>query len=95
MILAYCITLFKRFGDKVKYWVSLNEQNVFINLGYMTALHPPGVKDLKRMLQANHIANLANAKVIESFRAYVPNGMIGQALHSHQYMQIHVIQMML
>jgi len=24
----YCITLFKRFGDKVKYWVSLNEQNV-------------------------------------------------------------------
>ena len=29
------------------------------------------------MLQANHIANLANAKVIESFRKYVPNGMIG------------------
>ncbi len=73
----YCITLFKRFGEKVKYWVTLNEQNVFINLGYMTALHPPGVKDLKRMLQTNHIANLANAKVIESFRCYVPNGMIG------------------
>ena len=64
----YCITLFKRFGDKVKYWVSLNEQNVFLTLGYLTALHPPGVKDQKRMLQANHIANLANAKVIESFR---------------------------
>ena len=61
----YCITLFKRFGDKVKYWVTLNEQNVFITLGYLTALHPPGVKDHKRMLQANHIANLANAKVIE------------------------------
>ena len=73
----YCITLFKRFGDKVKYWVTLNEQNVFITLGYLTALHPPGVKDHKRMLQANHIANLANAKVIESFRTYVPNGMIG------------------
>ena len=73
----YCITLFKRFGDKVKYWVSLNEQNVFLTLGYLTALHPPGVKDQKRMLQANHIANLANAKVIESFREYVPNGMIG------------------
>ena len=73
----YCITLFKRFGSKVKYWVSLNEQNVFLTLGYLTALHPPGVKDQKRMLQANHIANLANAKVIESFRAYVPNGMIG------------------
>ena len=25
----YCVTLFKRFGNKVKYWVTLNEQNVF------------------------------------------------------------------
>ena len=37
----YCITLFKRFGNKVKYWVTLNEQNVFLTLGYFTALHPP------------------------------------------------------
>lgn len=73
----YCVTLYKRFGHKVKHWVTLNEQNVFIGLGYMTALHPPGVKDNKRMLQANHIANLANAKAIQSFRTYVPNGMVG------------------
>ena len=26
----YCITLYKNFGDRVKYWVSLNEQNIFI-----------------------------------------------------------------
>lgn len=73
----YCVTLYKRYGDRVKHWVTLNEQNVFMELGYMLALHPPGVKDRKRMLQANHIANLANAKVIQSFRTYVPNGMIG------------------
>ncbi len=73
----YCITLYKRYGDRVKYWVTLNEQNVFIGLGYAAALHPPGVKDLKRMHEANHIANLANAKAIESFRKYVPNGKVG------------------
>ena len=73
----YCITLYKRYGDRVKYWVTLNEQNVFIGLGYKEGLHPPSVKDIKRMLQANHIANLANAKAIESFRLFVPNGMIG------------------
>jgi len=73
----YCITLFKRFGDRVKYWVTLNEQNVFIGLGYRSGIHPPGVKNLKRMYQANHIAFLANAKVIQSFRKYVPNGQIG------------------
>lgn len=73
----YCITLYKRFGDRVKYWVTLNEQNIFIGLGYKLALHPPKVSNLKRMLQANHIANLANAKAIKSFRKYVPNGKIG------------------
>lgn len=73
----YCVTLFKRFGDKVKHWVSLNEQNIFMTLGYVTAMHPPAVKSHKRMLQANHIANVANATVIESFKQYVPDGMIG------------------
>lgn len=73
----YAVTLFKSFGNKVKYWVTLNEQNVFIKLGYEIALHPPGIKDLKRMYEANHIANLANAKVIDSYRKLDLKGMIG------------------
>ena len=73
----YCITLYKNFGDRVKYWVSLNEQNIFIKLGYLIALHPPGVKDMKRTMNANHIANLANAQAIKSFREYVKDGKIG------------------
>ena len=73
----YCITLFENFGDRVKYWVSLNEQNIFIGLGYLRAIHPPGVQDYKRMYEANHIASLANAKAISSFRKIVPDGKIG------------------
>ncbi|GIP23309.1 glycoside hydrolase family 1 protein [Paenibacillus sp. J22TS3] len=73
----YCITLFERYGDRVKYWVSLNEQNYNTNHGFITAMHPPGVKDRKRFYQANHHAFLANAKVIQSFRKYVPDGKIG------------------
>ncbi|SDB82106.1 6-phospho-beta-glucosidase [Pelagirhabdus alkalitolerans] len=73
----YCATLFKRYGDRVKYWVTLNEQNIFIGLGYQKGVHPPGVKDPKRMYHANHIANVANAKVIEAFREIVPDGKIG------------------
>lgn len=30
---AYAETLFRRFGDKVKYWITLNEQNIFTSLG--------------------------------------------------------------
>ncbi len=73
----YCITLYKHFGNKVRYWVSLNEQNYNFQHGFITALHPPGVKDRKRFYEANHIAFLANAKAIESFRHYVPHGHIG------------------
>lgn len=73
----YAITLYKRYGDRVKYWVTLNEQNVFVSHGYESAIHPPGVKDRKRMYQVNHHANLANAVAIREFHKYVPNGKIG------------------
>jgi 6-phospho-beta-glucosidase len=74
---AYCITLYEHFGDRVRYWVSLNEQNYNFHHGFLTAMHPPAVKDRKRFYEANHIAFLANARVIASFRQYVPNGKIG------------------
>lgn len=73
----YSVELYKRFGDRVKYWVSLNEQNIFTMLGYQWAAHPPGVKDNKLFYQVNHHANLANASVIKEFRKYVPDGKIG------------------
>ncbi|CAM3769273.1 glycoside hydrolase family 1 protein [Alkalicoccus chagannorensis] len=73
----YCRTLFTRYGDRVKYWVTLNEQNVFIGLGYNAGIHPPGVQDEKRMHQANHHAFLANAKATTSFRELVPDGKVG------------------
>jgi 6-phospho-beta-glucosidase len=73
----YCVTLFERFGDRVRYWVTLNEQNYDFHQGFITAMHPPGVKDRKRFYEANHIAFLASARVVESFRRHVPHGKIG------------------
>lgn len=73
----YAEVLFKRFNGKVKYWITMNEQNIFITHGYLTASHPPNVKDSKRMWQANHHANLANAQVIKKFREMKIEGMIG------------------
>ena len=74
---TYCVTLYKELGDRVRYWVSLNEQNYNFHHGFITSLHPPGVKDRKRFYEANHVAFLANASAIESFRRHVPNGKIG------------------
>lgn len=73
----YCKVLYERLGSKVTYWVTFNEQNVFTSMGYRWAAHPPDVSDIKRMYEANHIINLANAKAIQLFKKMVPNGQIG------------------
>lgn len=74
---TYAETVFRRYGDRVKYWVSLNEQNIFISHGYMMATHPPAFKDPKRMYQANHHANVANAAAINKYRSLGMDGQIG------------------
>ncbi len=74
---VYARLLFNRFGHKVKYWVSINEQNYFTSNAYLTGRHPPGLKDEKVFYLANHHAFLANATVIRSFRELVPEGKIG------------------
>ncbi|MGE6629293.1 glycoside hydrolase family 1 protein [Bacillus sp. NPDC077027] len=73
----YAVTLFKRYGNRVKYWITINEQNVFTSLGYLHAAHPPGLKDESLFYQVNHHVNVANAKIIAAFREHVPDGKIG------------------
>ena len=73
----YCRVLFKKFSTKVRYWITINEQNVFIPMGYRWETHPPKISNLKKMYQANHHVNLANAKAILAFKELVPNGKIG------------------
>ncbi|WP_317913664.1 glycoside hydrolase family 1 protein [Carnobacterium maltaromaticum] len=73
----YAKILFDAYSDRVNYWVSLNEQNVFMMHGFLMASHPPAVTDPKRMYAANHIANLANASVIKAFRDGKYPGKIG------------------
>ena len=74
----YAKVLFERFGNKVKYWITLNEQNVFTSLGWLTAMHPPGKFDDEKMFyQVNHHAFMAHAKTVLLFKEMIPNGKIG------------------
>src|SRR5699024_11462953 len=74
----YAKTLFTRFGDKVKYWITLNEQNIFTSLGWLTAQHPPGKFDDQKMFyQVNHHAFMAHAKTVLAYREMGGKGEIG------------------
>lgn len=74
----YATTLFKRYGDRVKYWITMNEQNIFTGLGWLEGMHPPGkVDDFKTFYQVNHHANIAHAKSVVALKKLYPNAKVG------------------
>lgn len=76
--LDYASFLFLHFKDKVNYWITINEQNIFTTFGWMTAMHPPGKLNQEKLYyQVNHHVFLAHARAVIAFKAISPNGKIG------------------
>lgn len=73
----YARILFENFGDRVKYWLTINEQNVMIN--HPNAMHPGRVPDKKELYQGNHHMFLASAKAVNLCHEMVEDGRIGPA----------------
>lgn len=73
----YCRVVFKEYGSKVKYWLSLNEQNMQICYGEWLGL-ADGVEDWEKdKYKINHIMNLAHAKAVIACHELVEGGKIG------------------
>lgn len=76
----YAELCFKSFGDKVKYWIVMNEPNIFTALGYQMALHPPGKVDEKLYLKTYHNTALAHGKTVLVFKEMRLEGYIGSSI---------------
>lgn len=74
---AYARELFETFKGKVKYWLTINEQNVMIN--HPNAMYPGKVPSAKELYQQNHHMFLASAKAIAALREIDPKAKIGPA----------------
>lgn len=76
---TYATTLFQRYGNRVKYWITINEQNIFTSFGWLNGgLHPPGKSnEMKLFYQVNHHVNVAHAKAVIALKKLWPKALVG------------------
>ena len=77
----FCRILFENYGDRVKYWLTINEQNMLTMVGDLigTARLRKDVSRLKQLYQDNHHMLLAQAKVTKLLHEMLPDAKIGPA----------------
>lgn len=67
----------KNFGDRVKYWMVMNEPSVFSGAGYFFGIHAPGRTGLKNFLPVIHYVVLSMVAGAKKLRDLLPNAIIG------------------
>jgi len=68
----YAARCAREFGDRVKYWIVLNEPMVFTGAGYFLGVHAPGKRGLKNFLPAVHHAVLCQAIGVRTIKSETP-----------------------
>ncbi len=71
----------RRLGDRVRYWMTLNEPFVSAFVGYREGRHAPGHRDEGEALAAVHHLLLAHGRGLVSLRESVPGVRVGIVLN--------------
>jgi beta-glucosidase len=66
----YAETAVKKLGDRVKYWITINEPWVFFLLGYIRGFHAPGIKNLFKAFNVMHNLLLGHGKAFERIKGF-------------------------
>lgn len=70
----------RRFGDRVKHWMTFNEPQVFVDAGHREGRHAPGDRlRFDEVLRACHHVLLAHGRSVQALRACVPGSVVGYA----------------
>jgi beta-glucosidase len=81
-LVEFGVALMRRFGDRVKKWITINEPTIYAYSGYGVGEFPPGRKNnLRGMLGSAHNLLLSHARLCDAFPSIVCGGDIGLAHH--------------
>ena len=64
----YTRVVIDNFSDEVRYWLTFNEPNCFIGLGYETGVHAPFLKDKDALYHCSKNVMMAHAKAVQVIR---------------------------
>jgi beta-glucosidase len=73
----YAETCFRRLGDRVGMWITINDPQVICDCGYLRGVHAPGHESETEALRAGHTLLLAHGMAVERLRAIDPKARIG------------------
>ena len=73
----YAELMFRRLGDRVKMWITLNEPQVVDDVGYLSGMHAPGHTDRRESLLAGHTLLVGHGMAVERLRSLLPDARIG------------------
>lgn len=76
----YVTTCMHYFGDRVKYWMVLNEPMVYTGAGYLLGVHAPGRKGMKNFLPAMHHSVLCQAQGIKILKGGLKDAEVGTTI---------------
>jgi len=76
----YAEFLFRKLGDRVKFWITLNEPFVISFVGHALGVHAPGIIDIDKTLIAGHTLLQAHGQALAAFRESDCDGQIGITL---------------
>jgi beta-glucosidase len=77
----YAHACFDAYGDRVRWWLTVNEPWIIGLLGYLHGLHAPGVNDdVRGEVTAFHHTLLAHGRAVQELRASGRDAGIGPAL---------------
>ena len=77
----YAHVVGRRLGDRVKYWMTLNEPFVSAFVGHLEGRHAPGHRSEVEALAAVHHLLLAHGKGVAALRDSVPGARVGVVLN--------------